>query len=140
MDTRSSNNMGGEGRPVAAAGGTYNANQRTELQLRGPPTGGSKGNAAPPPPGSVPGSGRGDPRADANAGKMSEANQAGETEGEGGNVVWNAYQRGKWVNGQWIPKVCLRRWLVLQLYSPNQAVSPAQDHVQEVQAETYSPR
>lgn len=32
----------------------------------------------------------------------------GETRGVG--AVWNAYQRGKWVNGQWIPKVRSRRF------------------------------
>lgn len=31
----------------------------------------------------------------------------GETKRNAG-AVWNAYQRGKWVNGQWIPKVLLR--------------------------------
>lgn len=35
-----------------------------------------------------------------------------------GVAVWNAYQRGKWVNGQWVPKVRSRRSSRQTKFSP----------------------
>eukprot|EP00752_Nemacystus_decipiens_P005528 g5000.t1 len=117
--------------PSAAAGGGGNRKQRAQLQRNTPPTSGGGihpviASAGSPVGGnfrvSAGGASDGDRFGQRNEGGVAGGGTVGEVQGErtpetgsardggggeteGVGAVWNAYQRGKWVNGQWIPKV-----------------------------------